>query len=157
VSIDLINLKSKILCLSKWMRDFISYIQCQTHAQVWICLFDSLQEYWRKRTLFEISSAIGTLVTLDVATQTLVDMDLSKNIFDKIMIEREGYAFHVNVTYVWMSDLCSHCGVIEHFAPIVGGCKHIRNLKSQDRKKGQGSKAMKGTKANKENVYSKRK
>jgi hypothetical protein len=53
------------------------------------------QEYWRQRTLFEIASAIGTPLSLDEATKTrafghyariLVDMDLSRHIFDEILL-----------------------------------------------------------------------
>jgi hypothetical protein len=48
------------------------------------------QEYWRQRTLFEIASAIATLLSLDEPAKTrafghyariLVDIDLSCHIF----------------------------------------------------------------------------
>jgi len=117
--------------------------------------------------LFEIDSAIGTPVTLDVASpnrvfghyaQILIDMDLPRNIFDEIMVEREGYAFYVNVTYELMPDSCSHCAVIKHFVTNCRWLQTHKKSKNQNRKKrAQGSKAAKVTKANKANVYSKSK
>ncbi|XP_045796104.1 uncharacterized protein LOC123890519 [Trifolium pratense] len=81
------------------------------------------QEYWRQRTLFEIASAIGTLLSLDEATKTrafghyariLVDMDLSRHVFDEIRVERERYSFKLAVVYECLSDFCMHCGIIGH-------------------------------------------
>lgn len=49
------------------------------------------QEYWRKKTLFEIVSGIGTPLTIDEATlsrvfglyaRVLVDVDMSGRLFD---------------------------------------------------------------------------
>jgi hypothetical protein len=65
------------------------------------------QEYWRQRTLFEIASAIGTPLSLDESTRNrtfghyariLVDIDLSRRIFDEIRVERDGVVLNlVNV------------------------------------------------------------
>ena len=66
------------------------------------------QEYWHERTLNKIANAIGTPVDLDDPTRSrafghyariLVDIDLSKRAFDEILVEREGYAFKVEVQY----------------------------------------------------------
>lgn len=68
--------------------------------------------------LCEISSAIGNPLIIDNTTQNhvfghyaeiLVDMDLSWHIFLEIMVEREGFAFSVEVTYEWLLDFCSYC------------------------------------------------
>jgi len=64
----------------------------------------------------------GTPSTLDVATQNRVLrhfvqilVDVSKNIFDENMVEREWYAFYVDVTYEWILDFCFHDGMIGHY------------------------------------------
>jgi hypothetical protein len=58
--------------------------------------------------LFEIASAVGTPLTLDDSTtkrafghyaRVLVDIDLSRRLFDEIMVERDGFAFQVEVVY----------------------------------------------------------
>ncbi|PNX84784.1 ap2-like ethylene-responsive transcription factor plt2, partial [Trifolium pratense] len=98
-SMGTISLKPGVLRLSKWTNDFNPYTQRQTHAQVWIRLMGLPQEYWRQRTLFEIASVIGTPLTLDEATKNhvfghyariLVGIDLSRHMFDEIMVERDG-------------------------------------------------------------------
>lgn len=95
------NMKPGILCLSQWTMDFTCSMKNQTHSQVWIRLME-LPEYWMVQTLFEIASAVGTPLLIDAATQNrtldhyarvLVDMDLSKRIFDEVLVEREGYTF----------------------------------------------------------------
>lgn len=76
-----------------------------------------------EQTLFEIVEAIGTPLTIDVATQNrtfghfvrvLVDMDLSKWIFDEVLVKREGYAFKLDVVYERLPMFCSHCLIIGH-------------------------------------------
>jgi hypothetical protein len=41
-------------------------------------------------------------------------MDLSRHIFDEIMVEREGFAFNLEVFFEWLPDFCSHCKVFGH-------------------------------------------
>jgi hypothetical protein len=66
------------------------------------------QEYWMDRTLREIASVIGTPLLIDNATskrlfghyaRILVDMDFTRKIFYEIVVEREGFAFPVEVVY----------------------------------------------------------
>jgi len=40
-----------------------------TYTQVWICLWELLQEYWMKRTLYEIAGAVGTPLLIDNVTK----------------------------------------------------------------------------------------
>lgn len=68
--------------------------------------------------LFEITGAIGTPLIIDAATQkrtfghyaqVLVDIDISRRLIYEFMVEREGFAFPVEVDYEWLPDFCSHC------------------------------------------------
>jgi hypothetical protein len=90
------------------------------------------QEYWRQRTLFEIASAIGTPLSLDESTinrtfghyaRVLVDMDLSRLVFDEVMVEREGFAFKIQVVYERLPEFCSHCQIIGH---NIHACKWLQ-------------------------------
>lgn len=56
------------------------------------------QEYWRKKTLQEIASGLGTPLTIDEATKSrlfglyarvLVDVDMSEKMFESVMVETE--------------------------------------------------------------------
>jgi hypothetical protein len=73
-------------------------MQHHRHAQIWIKLMESPQEYWHALTLFDIASVVGSPLIIDVEThnrvfghyaRVLVDMDLSKSIFDEILVKRE--------------------------------------------------------------------
>lgn len=55
----------------------------------------------REQTLFQIANAMSMSLTLDTAAQNrvfshyariLVDMDLSRNIFEEVMVERDDFA-----------------------------------------------------------------
>ncbi|KEH19695.1 DUF4283 domain protein [Medicago truncatula] len=105
-----VNLKLGLLRLSQWSKDFNKYSQRLTHAQVWIRLLDLPQDSWLERTLLEIGGAIGTPLIIDIATQkrtfghyvrVLVDIDFSHWLFYEIMVEREGFAFPIEVEYEW--------------------------------------------------------
>ena len=63
------------------------------------------------RTLHEIASAVGTPLLINNATskrlfghyaRILIDMDFSRKIFHEIVVEREGYAFTMEVGYEWL-------------------------------------------------------
>ncbi|MCI19975.1 NBS resistance protein, partial [Trifolium medium] len=132
------NLKPGVLRLSKWTNDFNSHTQRQTHAQIWIRLIELPQEYWRQRTLFEIASAIGTPLSLDASTKNrafghyariLVDIDLSRRVFDIIRVERDGYAFNLEIIYERLPSYCFHCGIIGH---DVTNCQRLQALKPVD-------------------------
>jgi len=122
-AVGTVNLKPGLLRLSQWMKDFPHYSQKQTHASIWILLVKLPQEYWRERTLKEIASVVGTPIDIDAPTcnrafghyaRLLVDVDLSKRAFDEILVEREGYAFRVEVQYERRPLFCHHCYVIGH-------------------------------------------
>jgi len=130
-----LNLKPGLLRLFEWTKDFSARTQRQTHAQVWIRLHELPQEYWMDRTLKEIASAVGTPLLVDSATQNrvfghyariLVDMDLSQHIFNKVLIEREGYSFTIEITYERLPLFCTHCRSIGHH---ITNCRWLQPAK----------------------------
>ncbi|KEH17480.1 DUF4283 domain protein [Medicago truncatula] len=104
-----ISLQPGLLRLSQWTKDFNHNAQTQTHASLWIRLVALPHDYWRERTLKEIASAVGTPISIDGPTRNrafghyariLVDIDLSKRVYDEILVEREGFTFNVEVVKV---------------------------------------------------------
>jgi len=83
--------------------------------------------------LFEITNGVGTPIALDNVTKNrtfgyyariLVDLDLSKRIFNEIMVEREGFSFYVEIQYERLHDYCNNCATIDH---SIGQCKWLHN------------------------------
>lgn len=118
-----VNLKPGLLRFSPWTKDFKLFEQKQTHASLWIRLVELPQEYWRERILKEIASAVGTPIDIDGPTRNrsfghyariLVDIDLSKPVHDEILVERDGFAFMVEVQYERRPLFCNHCHSIGH-------------------------------------------
>ncbi|AES91219.1 DUF4283 domain protein [Medicago truncatula] len=60
-ALGVINLKPGFLRFYCWTRDFKPQALVQTHAQIWVCLMHLPQEYWRRKTLYEIASGLGTV------------------------------------------------------------------------------------------------
>jgi hypothetical protein len=145
------NLRPGVLRLFEWSKDFNMHTQRNTHAQVWIHLLELPQEYWMERTLREIASAVGTPLLIDKATtkrlfghyaRILVDMDLSRKIFHEIVVEREGFAFTLAVSYEWMSYFCTHCQSIGH---DVTACRRLYLRKETNTSKEQIAQGKKQT------------
>jgi len=118
-----INLKLGLLRFSQWTKDFRLLVQKQTHVSLWIRLVELPQEYWRERTLKEIASAVGTPIDIDGTTRNrtfghyariLVDIDLSKKAYDEVLVERDRYAFMVEIQYERRPLFCHHCYSIGH-------------------------------------------
>ncbi|RZB57299.1 hypothetical protein D0Y65_046104 [Glycine soja] len=91
-----------MLKLSKWSVDFNTNSVKYTHAQCWILIRRLTQEYWRPRILIEIATTVSTLIALDESTRSrnfghfarlLVDIDLSGNLPNEILVERYSYTF----------------------------------------------------------------
>jgi hypothetical protein len=126
-----VSLQPGLLRLSQCTKDFNHNSQTQTHASLWIRLVELPQEYWRERTLKEIATAVGTPISIDGPTRNrafghyariLVDIDLSERVYDEILVEREGFAFKVEVQYERRPLFCHHCYVIGH---NVTNCKWL--------------------------------
>ena len=132
-----VNFKPELLRFFEWTKDFNLHTQRQTHAQVWIRLWELPQEYWMERTLYEIAGAIGTLLLIDNVTRNrlyghyariLVDLDLSKKIFYEVMVEREGFAFPVSIEYEGLPDFCTHCHSIGY---NINSCRRLHPLRAK--------------------------
>jgi hypothetical protein len=54
--------------------------------------------------------------------RVLVDMDLTQQLRHKVLVERVGYAFFVELDYENLPAFCSHCRCIGHF---VENCRRI--------------------------------
>jgi len=133
-----VNLKPGVLRIFEWTKDFNMHHQRNTHAQVWIRLMEFPQEYWMERTLREIANAVGTPLLIDNATtnrlfghyaRILVDMDFTRKIFYEIRVERDGFAFPVEVVYERMPEFCTHCQNIGH---VVHACRWLYPRKEKD-------------------------
>lgn len=61
-----------------------------------------------------------------------MDLDLSRNIFYEIMVEREGYAFPVEIECKGLPDFCTHCKSIGH---NVISCQWLHPKKSEKQDK----------------------
>jgi len=90
------------------------------------------------KTLFEIARATGTPLDIDSSTRNrtfghyariLVDMDLSHRNFHKVVVKMKGVTFHLEVSYEWMLDYCSHCQIIGHHASTCRWLHSQNNIK----------------------------
>jgi hypothetical protein len=89
-----------------------------------------------ERTLYEIARAVGTPLLIDNVTKNRlfghyarvsVDLDLSKDIFYEVMVEREGFAFSVAIEYEGLPEFCTHCKSIDH---NVTSCRWLHPRKA---------------------------
>jgi len=122
-ALGVVNLKPSILCFFALTKAFKAHNQAQTHAQIWVRLLQLPQEYWRKKTLFEIASGLGTPLSIDEATlsrrfgmfaRVLVDVDLSAKMFESVLVESEGFALPISVQYERHPLFCVQCKVLGH-------------------------------------------
>jgi len=127
----IVSLKLGLLGLFEWTKNFNLHTQRQTHTQVWIRLWELPQEYLMERTLYEIAGAMGMPLLIDNVTrnimyghyaQILVDLDLSKTVFYKLMVERECFAFPVVIEYEGLPNFCTHCHSIGH---NINSCRRL--------------------------------
>lgn len=65
-------------------------------------------------------------------------MDFTRKLFYEIVVEREGFAFLVEVVYERMPDFCTHCQNIGHHVSV---CRWIHPQKEKE-KVAQGKKQM---------------
>jgi len=122
-ALGIVNLKPGLMRFYCWSKDFAPQAQSQTHAQVWVRFLNLPQEYWEKQTLFEIASGLGTPLSINESTQhrrfgifarVLIDVDLSENLFEYVVVEREYHALSIPVQYEKHPLFCAHCKMIGH-------------------------------------------
>jgi hypothetical protein len=135
------NLEPGFLKLFAWTRDFNPNLQKNTTAQVWVRLYGLAQEYWRPKILFAIASSIGTPICTDAIAnkpmfdrtfgqyaRVLVDLDLSQTLRSKVLVERIGFAFFVELDYENLPPFCSHCNMVGHF---IETCKKFHGKEDE--------------------------
>jgi hypothetical protein len=121
------NLNPGLLKLFAWTKDFNPKLQHNTSAQVWVKIYGLSQEYWHKNILFTIAGSLGTPICIDSVTakpmhertfgqfsRVLVDIDLLQPLRYKILVERKGFAFFVELEYEYIPEFCHGCKVIGH-------------------------------------------
>ncbi|KAK2417404.1 hypothetical protein QL285_039707 [Trifolium repens] len=131
------NLQSGFLKLFAWSPDFNPNLQKNTTAQVWVRMYGLAQEYWRPKILFAIASSIGTPICTDAIAakpmfdrtfghfaRVLVDIDLSQTLRYKVLVERVGFAFYVDLDYENLPPFCHHCKMVGHY---LESCKWVQN------------------------------
>jgi hypothetical protein len=119
------NLNPGLLKLFAWTKDFNPKLQHNTSAQVWVKIYGLSQEYWHKNILFTIAGSLGTPICIDSVTakpmhertfgqfaRVLVDIDLLQPLRYKLLVERKGYAFFVELEYEYIPEFCHGCKVI---------------------------------------------
>ncbi|RZC08403.1 hypothetical protein D0Y65_015231, partial [Glycine soja] len=118
-----------LLRVFSWSLDFNSQKVRLSYAQCLIRIVSLPQEYWRPNILFSIPRGVGTPLLLDDAiikrtfghyAHVLVDLDLSGELRDQVLVERSGYAFFVTITYERLPHFYFNCKNIGH---IVANCK----------------------------------
>jgi hypothetical protein len=55
--------------------------------------------------------------------RVLVNMDVTQSLRYKVLVERKGYVFFVDLDYENIPDFCTNCKKIGHYLDI---CKHVK-------------------------------
>ncbi|MCI13537.1 hypothetical protein A2U01_0034655, partial [Trifolium medium] len=132
------NLQPGFLKLFAWTPDFNHNLLKNTTVQVWVRLYGLAQEYWRPKILFAIASSIGTPICIDAIAaksmfdrtfghyaRVLVDLDLSQTLRYKVLVERKGFAFYVEMDYENLPPFCNHCNMVGHY---LESCKWVQGF-----------------------------
>ncbi|PNY08940.1 hypothetical protein L195_g005480 [Trifolium pratense] len=90
---------------------------------VWVRFQYLPLEYWQPRILFEIAGAIGTPISIDENTRNhsfghyarvLVDINMAGILPDSLWVEREKFAFDIEIEYENPPYFCFTCNSIGH-------------------------------------------
>lgn len=86
----------------------------------------------------EITSGLGTPLIIDDTTlyrrlgiyaRVLIDVDLSEQLFESVIVEREGHALSVMVQYERQPSFCTHCKMLGH---EVHNCIKLSSLNTTE-------------------------
>jgi len=117
------NLSSGFLRTFAWTANFNPHTVQQTVAQTWIHLHGLAREYWWPVILFEIAGVVGTTLALDEVTKkrtfghfarVLIDIDITLDLHERIIVERKDFDFYVDVEYEKLPSFCNSCKIIRH-------------------------------------------
>ena len=126
--------------LQPWSPDFNPNTQRPTNAQVCIKVHELPWEYWDASILSNMARGIDVLLKLDQATLEgkfghfaciLVDVDLSKELPESLMIEKSGHKFFIIVEYENLPLFCINCSDVGH---SLANCKKNPNNRKLDGK-----------------------
>jgi hypothetical protein len=108
-------------------------------------MYGLAQEYWRPKILFAIASSIGTPICTDAIAdkpmfdrtfghfaRVLVDIDLSQTLRYKVLVERVGFAFYVDLDYENLPPFCHHCKMVGHYLEY---CKWVQSYDDGNKSK----------------------
>lgn len=133
------SLKPGFLHLSPWTPDLNPNAQRQTHAECWVRILGLPQEYWNPKIFFAIAASVGTQIAIDEATskrtfghfgRVLMDLDLNNNPCYQILVEREGFAFFLGLSYENLPLFCYNCQVI---CQLDENCRKPNKERSDDK------------------------
>jgi hypothetical protein len=140
------HLSPGLLKLFAWTTDFNPSMQQQSSAQVWIRIYGLSQEYWRPKILFAIASSVGIPICTDSFTnkpmldrsfghfaRVLVDVNMTQELRYRVLVERKGFAFFVDIEYENLPDFCDNCNIIGH---KIDNCKKKKDVIPIPKKKG---------------------
>ncbi|KAF6141228.1 hypothetical protein GIB67_024312 [Kingdonia uniflora] len=125
------HIEGQLLRVTMWTPDFDISKQKNTHAMVWVKFPGLGTEYWEEDVLMSMARTVGNPVQVDSYTlcrntgfnaSVLVDVDFSKPVPTKIMVEREGFEFCQEVQLGRTPKLCSHYKVVGH---LVSECRDV--------------------------------
>ncbi|XP_026459854.1 uncharacterized protein LOC113360570 [Papaver somniferum] len=131
------EVSNQILRVRNWMPNFKPEYQRTSSTMVWVHYPGFSLEYWDEKTLFNISSVLGTPVKVDEVTlnyenglyaRVLVQIDLAKKIPSKIWIKTKYGGFMQNVLLTKLPKFCPNCKIVGHTQPE---CR-AKNNTSQD-------------------------
>ncbi|XP_019429250.1 PREDICTED: uncharacterized protein LOC109336882 [Lupinus angustifolius] len=117
------SLKPGFLRVFLWTPDFNPNVRKSSHAQCWVRILNLPQEYWSARIIFSIVGGIGTPISLHEATtnrsfghfaKVLVELNLKSKLPNQILVERDDFAFFVQIDYENLPLFCNGCQTIGH-------------------------------------------
>ncbi|XP_026383795.1 uncharacterized protein LOC113279313 [Papaver somniferum] len=136
----------QVLRVRNWMSNFRPENQRTSKALVWVHYPGLSMEYWDEKTLFTISSAIGTPVKVDEVTlnyenglyaRVLVEIDFATKIPHKLWIKNRYGGFMQSVLLTNLPKFCPHYKIIGHTRPECRANKNLNQEAEESQKVGR--------------------